>query len=385
MTVSATNPRRSYFVGLDVIRLAAAVFVMLFHLGYWSWAPASSTTKSLFGGQIPEMPELAAFTWWGWVGVQTFFVISGFVILASATGSTPARFAEHRFLRLMPCVWICASITFCVLIAVEGLTATSPILFLKTLFLFPVAPWVDGVYWTLIVEIVFYGLVWLALKCGQIKHVELLATLLALGGAASWLATWALSSMGVEIGILMQKALGTWLFAALLIRHGIYFCIGVLLYIVSQNGLTARRTAVLALCVLAAYPEIADITSTRSSLVGQSLPPLVPYMVFVGSLICLAASIYYNTYLAAALHRWRLQSASRLAGLTTYPLYLLHNVVGAALLSVAATALVLPLALTVSMSLIVLLAILVASIAEPKLRALVALGFNRFRLTTRKV
>ncbi|MER9864925.1 hypothetical protein [Mesorhizobium sp. M0185] len=72
-------------VGLDLLRIFAAFSVMLFHFAYWSWAPTvASTPKSITGGAL-QYPELIPFSWWGWVGVEIFFVISGFVIAFSAS------------------------------------------------------------------------------------------------------------------------------------------------------------------------------------------------------------------------------------------------------------------------------------------------------------
>ena len=70
-------------VGLDLVRFAAACLVMFFHFGFWMWAgPAESITSRAAGVSV-RFPELT-FLSFGRVGVEIFFVISGFIIAYSA-------------------------------------------------------------------------------------------------------------------------------------------------------------------------------------------------------------------------------------------------------------------------------------------------------------
>ncbi|TIT70941.1 MAG: acyltransferase, partial [Mesorhizobium sp.] len=64
----------------------------------------------------------------GWVGVQVFFVISGFVIAFSAENSTPLKFFEARVRRLAPAVWVCAPVSAIVLLLVGLLLFSSDLL-----------------------------------------------------------------------------------------------------------------------------------------------------------------------------------------------------------------------------------------------------------------
>jgi peptidoglycan/LPS O-acetylase OafA/YrhL len=151
-------PGRDYYYGIDLIRFAAALMVSFFHIGFSCWASPTSGGAAMLRDAY-ALPELADVTWFGWVGVEIFFVISGFVIASSAEGATPLSFIRSRVLRLYPAVWICATATALLLLAVGLLS--SPKRYLASMLLVPTGPWIDGQYWTLGVEIVFYGSVFL--------------------------------------------------------------------------------------------------------------------------------------------------------------------------------------------------------------------------------
>jgi len=100
-------------------------------------------------------------------------VLSGFVIAYSAEASSAFLFLRSRFLRLMPAVWICASLAFALLIE-EGMIPFNELLplYLKTIILIPKRPWIDTVYWSLCVEVAFYGLILSLLLANRFCRVE---------------------------------------------------------------------------------------------------------------------------------------------------------------------------------------------------------------------
>lgn len=84
---------KTTFGGVDILRFLAAVLVMLYHYGSWVWAFPAGVSARATGG-IPPHPQLEMLGS-GWVGVQVFFVISGFVIAFSAENSTALRFPRQ--------------------------------------------------------------------------------------------------------------------------------------------------------------------------------------------------------------------------------------------------------------------------------------------------
>lgn len=89
-------PVRLY--ALDAVRITAALVVVLYHYVALGTAWGLSGTQHLF-------PALRPFALYGWLGVEIFFIVSGFVICMSAWGRTVGDFATSRISRLFPAYW----------------------------------------------------------------------------------------------------------------------------------------------------------------------------------------------------------------------------------------------------------------------------------------
>jgi len=132
---------------LDALRGIAALAVVLYHF----------TTRY---NQIFNKEFICNFTF-GWLGVPVFFILSGFVIYLTVNKSnTILKFLKSRFLRLYPTYWICIVLTllfhFFSSLSINRLSF-SDVLLNFTMFqgLFDIKN-VDGAYWSLFPELIFY-------------------------------------------------------------------------------------------------------------------------------------------------------------------------------------------------------------------------------------
>ncbi|GAB3193820.1 peptidoglycan/LPS O-acetylase OafA/YrhL [Pontibacter aydingkolensis] len=145
---------------LDALRGLAAFAVFLFHFQLFDY---------------------------GYLGVHLFFIISGFVIFLTAKSvKKPSDFVIARFSRLYPTYWVCLFITFAVLYFGRGDVTVKQLIYNITMFqAFLGEKNVDGAYWSLTEELVFYVIVFAALMLGMVNRVKLWTgamMALALGG-----------------------------------------------------------------------------------------------------------------------------------------------------------------------------------------------------------
>jgi len=160
--------------GLQVARAVAALSVAYFH----SYIALRAFPES---AQIPIGPLKD----WGYLGVNLFFAISGYVIclVASKPTFSPASFAIKRVFRLFPMYWVAmATIAFMITI---GKYRPEPLgHFLYSMTLLPQSgPSAYDVSWTLERELVFYALATVTVPFAGIPGLAIVLTTLA---AAGW-------------------------------------------------------------------------------------------------------------------------------------------------------------------------------------------------------
>lgn len=331
----STAVERKHIVGLDLIRFASAAMVMFYHLAFWSWAPPTdiSTIRHLMP-DLPRFPELTPIVSEGWVGVEIFFVLSGFVIAYSAEGSGVFTFFRSRFLRLMPTVWICATLVFLAFagggtIPFKGLS----LLYIKSLVLFPKAPWIDPVYWSLCVEVIFYGLILCLLLANRFRQVEYFVGAIGITSALIWIMFGVFNAMPTLFGspLVILELIYSWKAQPLLVHYGCFFALGVYLWLLMFKGITLRRVSIACVCFVGGIIEIMQTTQEQVSQVGLDLPRLVPAAIWVVFMVLIIMSISMNDRVRA--RAGRLAPTLRTLGLMTYPLYLFHQTIGNAMIA----------------------------------------------------
>lgn len=162
-----TNPAKDRCLELDAFRGLAALMVVIFHLTM-NW-PASRHGFYL-----------------GITGVDLFFIISGFVILMSLNRvKRSADFVISRVSRLYPTYWMAVTFTF-FLMMIQALKNQEPfgrgdwVGYIGNMTMFQyylnIAD-LDGPYWTMIVEMLFYILMLF------LFHFKLLKWLVPIGAS----------------------------------------------------------------------------------------------------------------------------------------------------------------------------------------------------------
>lgn len=164
---------------IDTLRGIAVLFVFGLHSMLDAQRHAAAT------GAVVRGLDLYATLTFGWldfgkIGVGIFFIVSGFLIpvtLDKPSSSAMQRFLVNRVFRLYPAYWL----SIAVLLIVTR-TELSPLQILVNLTMmqrFVGVPDLNGVFWTLQIELVFYTLC-IALKAsGQLGSKRVLNALIA--------------------------------------------------------------------------------------------------------------------------------------------------------------------------------------------------------------
>ena len=160
--------QNKHIYGLDILRVISALAVMFYHFFFRGEA----------AGDLPELflPDaVKTITSYGYLGVSIFFIISGFVISYSAEGKKPFDFLISRFVRIYPTFLIVMSMTAAIMVMSSNpLFPVDASQYVANLFIFSLVlhqPFVDGVYWSIVLEIVFYGWVFIAIALGQFQNI----------------------------------------------------------------------------------------------------------------------------------------------------------------------------------------------------------------------
>lgn len=161
--------RNNYrFYEIDLLRFLAAIFIVAFHYAFRGNAADNFT--------VLAFDALSPFSRYGYLGVNLFFIISGFVILLSAYKKTASDFVVSRIVRLYPAYWFCVTVTFLTILMIGSPKYKAEFFqYLTNLTMFHKCigiESIDAVYWTLEVELRFYFLIFILILIKQLKIIK---------------------------------------------------------------------------------------------------------------------------------------------------------------------------------------------------------------------
>lgn len=287
------GPKSGRLVGLDVLRGFAAVAVMLHHHGQYY--------DELYPGRTPLSVNFFA----GHFGVELFFIISGFVILMTIERkATVWAFAVARAARLMPCFLAALALATVILVVAPMPPLDAPTLprFLANLTMAPLLfgeRVVDLPYWTLSYEMVFYISMAVLLALGRLRSIEWIAL--------GWIATGVLFTTLVDV---RQHSRMTIL---LLAQYSNFFVIGMCLYLIHVGRVRPLTWIALAAGILVSVRGGGEQAFYASSGLYLSLTAVFTLLVWLGT---------------TAVGRWIAVPPLVFLGRISYPLYLVHVVLG---------------------------------------------------------
>ncbi|MFT4824520.1 acyltransferase family protein [Congregibacter sp.] len=285
---------------LDVLRFLAALSVVLYHYTFRGHAADDMS--------ILAFPWLASYTKYGYLGVELFFMISGFVIVLSASGRSAFAFAKSRAKRLYPAYWFGMTFTaVCALLIGSDSYSVTLTQYLQNLPMvggFWGVTFVDGVYWTLIVELHFYFLVGLLIATRQIRHIQ--------GYLIAWLCLATIAPYTPYVLEVERYALTDW---------SPYFAAGAACFLIKKNGLRPIAICILMVAYVLALRQAYWHQFTYEAHYGTGFSEIVIACILTGFF---TVFFWVSAFGIPCLNKPFMATA----GMLTYPLYLIHQNVG---------------------------------------------------------
>lgn len=301
----ATGASQRYYPLVDIGRFVAAFSVMCFHY----FAITQKATTGI----------VRIFLGYGHMGVVFFFMISGFVIFFSVTQPIK-HYIIGRFVRIYPLFWFCCTLTYVVtLIAHAALPFPIYLFNLLIVNAGKTAYMVDGSYWTLTYELLFYAYIGVFVYLWGVRRVEWFFL--------GWLAIVCVAIVGgweqtIVMKLLIDRAAPYFIFGGML---GLTYST----WSVSTLFEKIRRTLVLVGTILVALSLSTVLWHDGPTTNHFAMyDPIASRILIVLALVMVLAVVSSRLVLSPAL-----LSLSRALGGMTYPLYLLHQVIGMTVLA----------------------------------------------------
>lgn len=279
---------KNHFVEIDGIRGICAILLLVYH--YTSYIYGMKGEHDWFLDMMD----------YGKYGVHFFFVISGFLIFMTLEkAKQPRDFIISRFSRLYPGYWVCMTLTTLVvgLSAFYNYHPVTTSRFLANLTMFQ--HWmsiedIDGVYWTLAVELCFYVLIFSVFVFKQQKNIERIGVI--------WLILMVAVFYLEKYKVLPEI---NFYYYLPLLRNGTLFFGGILFYQLKNNNTDKRKYILLLLTLIVHF----IINSTEETIVIL-LVYIILFLFVINKLKFMRGKFFY------------------FIGIISYALYLLHQYIG---------------------------------------------------------
>nr|WP_086604858.1 acyltransferase [Streptomyces swartbergensis] len=341
---------------LDGLRLVAALMVAAYHYGGRD-GEVSEAWGSSPKEQFPTLHEYFAY---GCLGVQVFFVISGFVICMSGWGRPLKSFFASRASRLLPAYWVAVVLVTAVFaLPMVAYKAVSPSDALVNLTMLQMPLGVDrvlGVCWTLWAEVRFYALFALCVVLPRANRRRVIM----------FCAGWMLAA------VIAANAHMPLLDIVVMPEYAPFFIGGVGLYLVHLDRRDAYGWGIVA---------VSWLTGQHFAVQGLWHAPDAggfSYRSSIGIVLVVTFGFVAVAAIALGWLRWANWRWLTVAGALTYPFYLVHEHLGWVVIHALHRGLDLPSAVTFSLTVasMLMLAWLLNQYVEkpltPRLRALLA-------------
>lgn len=299
---------KTYYSLLDPVRFFAAFWVMNYH---YLFVIGLSNNLNWYR--------------YGNLGVQLFFIISGFVIIESLQGKTFKEFATSRFIRIVPIFWILCTATYLLTLFVPGakIPLFSEYMISMTMFADIIngaarnhLNLVDPAYWTLTVELIFYLTIAIFTYFFSFKKIRYFLL--------SWFVISVLS--------FIYKVDQTFIMKLFLVRHASYFIFGSALALIATKE--AENT----------YEKYFDWTLLFSSAIysvfihTKAIPAYLSPLPIDNTIISLLIIIFFIgvfglVYLSPYIKNKKVIKMLLVLGTISYPLYLIHQKIGNTLIN----------------------------------------------------
>lgn len=290
----------SRIAALDVLRVIAVAGVVMAHF-IWSqkWV-----TENLGGMPETIFGDVSGIAAYGFLGVHLFFIISGTVISRSAIGRTSKGFVIARFLRLMPTLFIAVVLSAVLLVARGELNVLVALRSIPTnLVLTPSLAdtgWLNPVFWTLLVEASFYGIV----------------GLLVLIWGSSRQVLWRFAWIWLGVTVVLSRIEDGTIHAFTLFDWSPFFIIGILI-----GTAETRSDRVLASIGIVASSLLA-VDSTLETMNPEGRSVNIIFLVVFLMAVLVACSVWFRPVARLQSSKWAF------VGTMTYALYLFHVIPG---------------------------------------------------------